>query len=141
VGTGFKNLRTQWRRILVVTLLAAVSGYLIYFRIPLELAGVPVAITAAALYAVVVGGTMFSAVIFLPSITIAMEAFAVSRLAYAAAVAAFPDFGLIALQSPLLGATIVVVGGTLLLPTFRHFQKVRATQAYIGSISPSARAA
>ena len=109
-----QRLYRERRRLAFVILLAAVSGYLLYCRAPVEIAGLPLGVVTGALYAVAVGGTSLFLCLFMPTLRFALEAFAVSRLIYASLAATFPAFGSVTLNAPLLNATIVVAGGTVL---------------------------
>ena len=101
-------------RIIVLALVAGLSGYLMYSGIELRIGMLPFAVAAGLIYFGVVG-TMATVLIMLkPAFGTLLELMAVSRLVVALAVVQNPEFGARVISSPMLSATLVV-GGALLM--------------------------
>lgn len=109
-----RRIFRERRRLAIVVTLAAAAGYLFYCRVPAEVGGVPLSWISAGMYGTIVGVSSLFICILLPSFRFAMEAFAISRLFYASAVAAFPALGALTVNSPFINAAIVVGGGAIL---------------------------
>lgn len=109
-GLGRKIYRER-RRLLLVTTLAFLAGYIFYMRADAEIWGLPVPVVTGAIYAGVVAPTALFFCLVLPSIRFMIEAVAISRLAFSVFVFSLPDIGYRILASPFLTAAVVVLGG------------------------------
>lgn len=94
-----------------VTFLAFLAGAIFYLRANHHVMGVHVSIVTGAIYAAVIAPTTLFFCLVLPSVRFMIEAIAVSRLIFSLFVFSLPDLGYKILASPVLTATIVVVGG------------------------------
>ncbi|WP_413719583.1 hypothetical protein [Silicimonas sp. MF1-12-2] len=110
LGLGRRIYRER-RRLLFVTSLAFLAGYIFYLRAGHEVWGLPVPVVTGAIYAGVVGPTALFFCLVLPSIRFMIEAIAVSRLLFSIFVFSVPDIGYSILASPFLTAFVVVTGG------------------------------
>lgn len=109
-GLGYKIYRER-RRLLLVTALAFMAGYVFYMRAGAEIWGLPIPLVTGAIYAGVVGPTALFFCLVLPSVRFMIEAVAISRLAFSVFVFSVPDIGYRILASPFLTALVVVLGG------------------------------
>lgn len=107
-----ETIHRERRRLLFVVILSYVAGLLAHLHIDLFVSGWPIAIFFASLQATVVFLFALLICLFAPSMRFMIEAFAVSRLAFALFVFAFPDIGYPVLTNPVLAAMIVVLGGS-----------------------------
>lgn len=112
LGLGQKIYRER-RRLLLVTSLAFVAGYVFYLRADVQILGLPLPLVTGAIYAGVVGPTALFFCLVLPSIRFMIEAVAISRLIFSLFVFSAPDIGYRLLASPFLTALVVVTGGIL----------------------------
>ncbi len=102
------------RRLLFVTSLAFLAGFLFYARYDLYIGGFQVGILTGAVYALIIGLVTLLICALLPSLRFMIDAVAVSRLFLAVVVFFVPEIGQIILMNPLLTAVIVVSSGALL---------------------------
>ena len=110
LGLGQRIYRER-RRLVLVTALAFLAGYIFYMRANAQLWGLPVPVITGAIYAGVVAPTALFFCLVLPSIRFMIEAVAISRLAFSVFVFSVPDIGYRILASPFLTAAVVVLGG------------------------------
>lgn len=113
LGLGRRIYRER-RRLLLVTTLAFLAGYIFYMRVDHEIGGVPIPLLTGAIYAGVVGPAALFFCLIMPSIRFMIEAVAVSRLLFSVFVFSAPDIGYRILASPLLTAFVVVTGGVFI---------------------------
>lgn len=106
-----QRIYRERRRLLLVTALAFLAGYIFYLRADTQLFGLPVPVVTGAIYAGIVGPTALFFCLVLPSIRFMIEAVAVSRLLFSIFVFGVPDIGYRILASPFLTAAVVVLGG------------------------------
>ncbi|MBT8423853.1 MAG: hypothetical protein KJO67_02665 [Silicimonas sp.] len=106
-----RRIYRERRRLILVTALAFLAGYIFYLRVDQQIWGVPIPVLTGAVYAGVVGPAALFFCLVMPSIRFMIEAVAVSRLLFSVFVFSVPDIGYRILASPLLTAFIVVTGG------------------------------
>ena len=106
-----RRIWRERRRTGLVAGLAAISGALFYSHIPATVAGIPLPLFIGALYGIAFGLATLTVSLIAPRLRFAMEAFALARLLYALAAAAVPGIAYAAITTPLLNATVVVLGG------------------------------
>lgn len=99
------------RRLVLVTSLAFLAGYIFYMRAHAEIWGLPIPVVTGAIYAGVVGPTALFFCLVMPSVRFMIEAIAFSRLLFSLFVFSAPEIGYRILASPLLTAAVVVFGG------------------------------
>ncbi|MEQ9040328.1 MAG: hypothetical protein RIE24_18435 [Silicimonas sp.] len=125
LGIGSRIYRER-RRLLFVTTMAFLAGFIFYSRAHAEIWGLPVPVVTGAIYAGVVGPTALFFCLVMPSIRFMIEAVAVSRLLFSVFVFSVPDIGYRILASPLLTAAVVVLGGIAVSRLIHgHIQKTR----------------
>lgn len=110
----WSSIFRERRRLLFVTSLAFLAGFLFYLRADAYVHGIHVSLVIGAIYAVVVGLCALLVCIALPSLRFMIEAVAVSRLALSLFVLAQPQIGFKILASPALTAALVVFGGVII---------------------------
>ena len=109
-----RRIYSERRRLLLVTALAFVAGYIFYMPIDVNVFGMPVPVFTGTLYAVFVGVAALMTCLFLPALRFTIEAIALSRLVFALTVVQFPEIGFKLMASPFANATIVVGGAFVL---------------------------
>ena len=127
IGLGQRIYRER-RRLVFVTSLAFIAGFIFYLRAGHQVWGLPVPVVTGAIYAGVVGPTALFFCLVLPSIRFMIEAIAVSRLLFSIFVFTVPEIGYQVLASPFLTAFVVVTGGIVVSRLIHgRIQKTRAT--------------
>lgn len=127
IGLGHRIYRER-RRLVFVTSLAFLAGFIFYLRAGHQVWGLPVPVVTGAIYAGVVGPTALFFCLVLPSIRFMIEAIAVSRLLFSVFVFTVPEIGYRVLASPFLTAFVVVTGGIVVSRLIHgRIQKTRAT--------------
>jgi hypothetical protein len=106
-----RRIWRERRRTGLVATLAGVSGALFCSHIPATVAGIPLPLFIGVLYGIAFGLATLTVSLIAPRLRFAMEAFAVARLLYALTAAAVPGIAYAAITTPLLNATVVVLGG------------------------------
>jgi hypothetical protein len=106
-----RRIWRERRRTGLVAGLAAISGALFYSHISATVAGIPLPLFIGVLYGIAFGLATLTVSLIAPRLRFAMEAFAVARLLYALTAAAVPGIAYAAITTPLLNATVVVLGG------------------------------
>jgi len=112
--------RAQGPRAIRVALMAFLSGLLLYLDRPGLVGPLPVPLFTALLYAGLVAPAAVLTAVLLPGLAALTDAVQVSRLGFAAAVAAFPAWLRPLADQPVLSASIVVLGGSALLWLWRR---------------------
>jgi hypothetical protein len=108
-------LAAQRPRALRVAVLAFLAGLLLYLGRPGQVGGLPVPLFSGLLYAAVVTPTAVATALVLPGLTALSDAVQWARLGFAAAVAAFPALLRPVADQPVLAATLVILGGAVLV--------------------------
>ena len=135
-----RRIWRERRRTGLVATLAAVSGALFYSHISATVAGIPLPLFIGALYGIAFGLATLTVSLIAPRLRFAMEAFAVARLLYALTAAAVPGIAYAAITTPLLNATVVVLGGIAIARLACSGPMMRLRRAAtVTSASPPAR--
>lgn len=102
------------RRLCFVAATAFLAGFLFYLPAGLATGWLALPLLTGTVYALVVGLISMVVCTALPAMRFMIEAVAVSRLVLSLGFLAAPQFGWIVLSSPLLTASVVVLGGLVI---------------------------
>lgn len=134
-GSVFGRIQTLgpssglWLRVVTISLLAGISGCLLYSHLDTDIGVVPFWIIAGLVYAIVIGITAFIAFAFLPKLAQLVKLTAVSRLILSCAAAADAELAFSLLSSPLLNGTLVI-GIAILLRALGGHRAISLTPRY-----------
>lgn len=113
-----RRLRRETRLLGFVISLSFLAGFVMYVRYDVVVMGMPMPLFTGLLYAGFVGTAATLVSLLLPALRAMIEAAAISRLGVAMAAYGVPEFGLKLATSPLLSATVIVVGAVLVRKLF-----------------------
>lgn len=115
------GVAAQRQRALRVATLAFLAGLLLYLDRPGEVYGLPIPIFTGLLYAAFVTPAAVATALWLPGLTALSDAVQWARLGFSAGVAVFPAVLRPVADQPLLGATVVILGGLAIVTTSRRY--------------------
>ncbi|MCV2871425.1 hypothetical protein OEZ71_03855 [Defluviimonas sp. WL0050] len=114
-----RRLRRETRLLRFVIGLSFLAGFVMYMRYDVIVMGMPMPIFTGLFYAAFIGTTATIVSLLLPALRTMIEAAAISRLGVALAAYGVPEFGLKLAMSPLLSATVIILGAVLVRKLFR----------------------
>ncbi|MDI3335466.1 hypothetical protein QKW60_03520 [Defluviimonas aestuarii] len=133
-----RRLHRETRLLGFVISLSFLAGFVMYVRYDVMVFGMPMPLFTGLLYAGFVGTAATLVSLLLPALRAMIEAAAISRLGIALAAYGVPEFGLKLATSPLLSATVIVVGAVLVrklfgTATFAHWSVLAHETSYEAS--------
>ncbi len=105
-----RRLREERRLIAFATTLAFAAGCLMYLRYNVTVFGMPLPLFTGLFYAGFIGTAVTVTTLLLPALRSLVEAVAISRFGVALAAFVSPEFGVKLIASPILSATVVLLG-------------------------------
>ncbi|WP_136645489.1 hypothetical protein [Tabrizicola sp. YIM 78059] len=117
VRVRLRGIAAQRHRALRVAVLSFLAGLLLHVDRTGHVGNLPIPLFTGLLYMAFVTPAAVATALLLPGLTALSDAVQWARLAFAAAVAAFPAVLRPVADQPLLGATVVILGGMAIVAT------------------------